>query len=324
MASSPWKRPAALEAGALRLNGHRSRTALGHRPQGAGRGHGQDRCGVRGRAFGARYALRPSARFPSPASIRPPARCGPASSTSPGRWKRWSGWRCCGWRSWTRSTMAHQGLLDRTAEAVAEGARSLERGTGQVVRDNGVAIDKLVNGEIAAVRISLEMLSDVNMAGAVMIEASNVQDAGADPGTAKRFDTVARHLAGGLKQLPQSADSRRRRYPGECPAGLWPWRRQPVRHAQEGAVRMLPSGEAERRSSGQPPSGHPARHGGTQRPARIAAVADGRRCVLQSGDRQFQDDRAGRQAGRRSGRQRGGDAPRRPWNCAARRTCWRD
>ncbi len=103
-------------------------------------------------------------------------------------------------------TMAHQGLLDRTAEAVAEGTRSLERGTGQVVRDNGVAIDKLVNGEIAAVRMSLEMLSDVNMAGAVLIEAINVQDAGAIQGLAKRFDTVARHLASGLKQLPLSAD----------------------------------------------------------------------------------------------------------------------
>ncbi|MGF7207821.1 hypothetical protein GGE65_002399 [Skermanella aerolata] len=100
----------------------------------------------------------------------------------------------------------HLNLLDRTDEAVAEGARSLERSTGQVVRDNGVAIDKLVNGEIAAVRISLEMLSDVNMVGAVLIEAVNAQDAGPLQSLARRFDTTAKHLSSGLRQLPQSTD----------------------------------------------------------------------------------------------------------------------
>ena len=101
---------------------------------------------------------------------------------------------------------AHQNLLDRTAEAVAEGTRSLERGTGLVVRDNSAAIDKLVNGEISAVRISLEMLADVNMAGAVLIEAANIQDTGLIQTLSKRFDGVARHLADGLKQLPRSSD----------------------------------------------------------------------------------------------------------------------
>ena len=107
----------------------------------------------------------------------------------------------------SKVTTAHQDLLDRTAEAVAEGASSLERGTGLVVRDNGVAIDKLVNGEITAVRISLEMLADVNMAGAVMIQAANVQDTGLIQTLSKRFEGIARHLAGGMKQLPQSRNS---------------------------------------------------------------------------------------------------------------------
>ena len=120
---------------------------------------------------------------------------------------------------------AHQDLLDRTAEAVAEGARSLERGTGLVVRDNSAAIDKLVNGEITAVRISLEMLADVNMAGALMIEAANIQDTGLIQTLSKRFDGIARHLAGGLKQLPQSRDSEGVGILIRCPAGLWPWRR---------------------------------------------------------------------------------------------------
>ena len=120
---------------------------------------------------------------------------------------------------------AHQNLLDRTAEAVAEGTRSLERGTGLVVRDNSTAIDKLVNGEISAVRISLEMLADVNMAGAVLIEAANIQDTGLIQTLSKRFDGVARHLADGLKQLPRSSDWEGVRHSYGCPAGLWPWRR---------------------------------------------------------------------------------------------------
>jgi hypothetical protein len=99
-----------------------------------------------------------------------------------------------------------EALLSRTAEAEAEGTLSLERGTGQVVQANGAAIDKLVAGEIAAVRASLEMLADINMAGAVLIEAANLQDPALVVTMSERFQGIARHLTAGLKQLPPSPE----------------------------------------------------------------------------------------------------------------------
>ena len=129
-----------------------------------------------------------------------------------------------------------------------------------------------------------------------------------DPGTGQ----AVRHRRPASGERAEAASPvgrpRRRRFPGECPARLWPWRGQRLRHAQERAGECC-SGRGGTPGPDQPPSGYPARHGGIQRPARIPIVPDSRRCVLQSGDRQFKGDRAGRQAGRRSGRQRGRDAP---------------
>ena len=98
-------------------------------------------------------------------------------------------------------------LLDRSARTVDEATRSLEKGTAQVVSDNGGAVDDLLNGEINSVRASLEMLSDINLAGAILIEAANLDDHRLIITLSERFQGVSRHLAAALKQLPEGPES---------------------------------------------------------------------------------------------------------------------
>lgn len=106
-----------------------------------------------------------------------------------------------------RVAETHAALLKRSAQTVDEATRSLEKGTAQVVRENGSAVDGLLNGEISSVRASLEMLADINLAGAILIEAANLNDHRLIITLAERFQGVSRHLAAGLKQLPEGPES---------------------------------------------------------------------------------------------------------------------